>query len=895
MKNFPMWLYTALCASLLSGCETQTALPSPTSGQASVMSGADIATPPAGRLPDLARPLAYRLALTLDPRQDEFGGEVAIDLALQRDSDLIWLHGQNLQVQRVTARLAGGDTVAGSYRQVLDSGVAELRFPRTLPAGPLTLDIAYSAQFDRNLAGLFRVEEQGEAYALAKSESIQARRFLPGFDEPGLKATFTMELTVPEGYQVITNSPEVGRSPVITGMETIRFATTRAMSTYLLSLAVGPFDVVERPALPPNRYRSRAIPLRGFARKGRGGDLNYILDITPRMVEIFENQLQREYPFEKLDIVAAPQWPSGATELSAAITYREQRVLVGDNPAPGARLSLLSVHAHEIAHMWFGNLVTPPWWDDLWLKEGFASWGSPLALNIMEPEGGHGVTAAARVFAAMELDSLASTRAIREPIDNNDDIRNAYDSITYRKSLGVIHMVDQYFGPEVFRPALGRYIARFADGSADSPRFYQIIGEETDTPALAETFHSFVEQRGVPWLQTELLCTDTGVQLDVHQQRYRPLGSGIGAADTRWTIPLCVSTAAGDRHCEMLRERSQSIQLGEDCHAWVLPNAGGAGYYRWSMPRAQWQSLLADFEKLAPVEALAVLDSAFAAYAAGELEPAVLWLAIEASAASTHRQVISAPLRHLENYSQRYFTKLQQRALAQWARELYMPRIDAAAGSDDPDQQILYSQLVSFMALTVKDGSMRTRLRDRAVRFTGFDVERDEAALDSDLYASALTVAVQDLGHPFVEHLIEVREQLDDPRFDAASATALGRLTDPALMPLLHEYALSERVGTRERYQLILEATQTPETGEANWHWVMQNFPVISQKVPAQWRRQTPRFARGACTRERLGELRALFEQYADIVPGYERSYAQTREQIELCIAQRGLGEALAL
>lgn len=894
MKKFPPLLNTALCLSLLWGCKAHSAPPSSAAEQPAGPTPAALSVAPAGRLPDLARPLAYRLALTLDPRQDEFGGQVAIDLTLQRDSEVIWLHGQGLDVERATAALANGELVEGSYRQVLESGVAELRFPRALPAGNLTLEIAYSAHFDRNLAGLFKVEERGEAYALAKSESIQARRFLPGFDEPGLKATYTMELTVPRGYQVITNSPEVSRSPAEPAMETVRFAPTRPMSTYLLSLSVGPFDVVERSALPTNPYRSRPIPVRGFTRKGRGADLNYILDITPRMVEIFEGQLQREYPFDKLDIVAAPQWPSGATELSAAITYREQRVLVGDNPAPGARISLISVHAHEIAHMWFGNLVTPPWWDDLWLKEGFASWGTPLALNIMEPEGGHGITAAASAFAAMELDSLASTRAIREPIDSNEHIRNAYDSITYRKSLGVIHMVDQYFGPEVFRPALGRYIGRFADGSADSPAFYEVIGLETRTPALAETFRSFVEQKGVPVLHTELSCTEEGAQVHFRQQRYRPLGSEIDPENTRWTVPLCLATDTGERHCEMLREDSQTVPLGKRCPAWVLPNAGGAGYYRWDLPAAQWQRLVRDFDQLTPVEALAVIDSAFAAFAAGTLDAAVLRQVVEASAGASARQVVSAPLHHLENYSRRYFTEPQQAALADWARRLYRAPIAAAEESVEPDQQILYSQLIEFMALTAKDEPARTRLRGRAVKFTGFGMARDELAMSSDLYESALTVAVQDLGRPFVEHLIDVRETIDDPRFDAASAGALGRATDPELLPSIWQYALSERMGAREAFDLFLEATQTPETGEASWHWVQQNFPAIIQKVPAQWRRRTPRFADGFCAGEQVAQLRALFDRNGSLAPGYERAFDQASEQIHLCMAQRKLGAALA-
>ena len=337
----------------------------------------------------------------LDPRNDDFSGYDVIDVELDEPTNRIWLHGKGLVVSHATAVTETGNEISGHYEEVLESGVSAISFEEDLPTGVITLELQYRGEFDRNLAGLFKVEEQGDAYVLAKSESIQARSYLPGFDEPGLKATFDISLTIPEGQEAIGNSPVIDRQPVGDGLERLVFATTPPMSTYLLSLAVGPFEIVEREPIPPNEFRSRPIPLRGVARKGRGNDMNYVLDITPRMVEIFEQELRRPYPFEKLDIVAAPQWPSGATELSAAITYREQLILVGDDPAPGARLSLLGVHAHEIAHMWLGNQVTPPWWDDLWLKEGFATWATPLVLTILEPDGGHGLNALERSIGAM--------------------------------------------------------------------------------------------------------------------------------------------------------------------------------------------------------------------------------------------------------------------------------------------------------------------------------------------------------------------------------------------------------------------------------------------------------------------------------------------------------------
>lgn len=850
---------------------------------------------PAGRLPEGVRPTSYRLDLLLDPRRDDFSGSVEIDIQLDKAADHLWLHGKNLDISEATATLADGRTVDAEYLEVLDSGVSRVGFAEQLPAGEFTLRFEYSAAYDRNLAGLFKVEEQGDAYALAKSESIQARKYLPGFDEPGLKAPFDISLTVPEGYAAISNGREISREPAGDGLEKVTFATTRPTPTYLLSLSVGPFDVVERPAIPANEYRKEPIPLRGFARRGRGGDLDYILDITPRMVQIYEEELQRPYPFEKLDIVAAPQWPSGATELSAAITYREQRILVeGDKPAPGARLALLGVHAHEIGHMWFGNLVTPPWWDDLWLKEGFATWGTPLVLTIMEPDGGHDLNAAASAISAMQLDSLASTRAIREPIEDNHDIRNAYDAITYRKSLGVINMVDRYFGAGTFRPALGRYIETFADGVAASPDFYRVIGEETGTPELTETFRSFVEQKGVPLLEMAVNCDEGGAaSIEVSQSRYKPLGSPIADVDKKWSIPFCFSSDSGVQQCQILTQPRQAIEVsGGECPQWLLPNAQGSGYYRWSLQEAQWAPLLERFAMFEPTEKLSIIDSAFADFEAGRLPAATLVEVIQKSARAEKRQVIQAPLEYLEKYRRNYVSEKAQPAFLAFAQSLYGPVLEETADSDDSEQQLLHSELLSFMALTAGDPDARKQLAEKAAAFTGFERKRDAGALDSDLYEAALTVAVQDTDG-FLPHLIAMRGDLDDPRFDNASANAIGSTDNPDQLETIRKLALGEDMGSREAFGLIQHALAEPATREQNWQWLQREFPAVLEKIPGQWRRQTPAFARNFCDGDRLEEVQALFRQHGKLAPGYQRSLAQTEEQIQLCMALKEKGEGL--
>lgn len=841
---------------------------------------------PIGKLPDVAHPVSYEVAMKIDPREEVFTGAVTMKMWLDEPSDGVWIHGDDIRVEAVSV-----EGNRATYEEVLPTGVSRISFGQTYPAGQVSVVITYEADFDVNLAGLFRVEEQGEAYALAKSESIQARRFLPGFDEPGYKAPFDITLVVPAGDEAISNTPIKSRRPYSEdkAYEQITFETTRPLSTYLLSVAVGPFDVVNAPDIPVNAVRDVPVPLRGFARKGRGADLKASLDVTADMVAAFEEAVKLPYPYKKLDIIAAPQWPSGATELAGAITYRESRLLIDENSGPAAYRAMLSIHSHEIAHMWFGNLVTPPWWDDLWLKEAFATWGTPLVLSQLRPDGGHETDGTVRAIGAMGLDSLASTRAVREPIDRNEDIRNAYDGITYSKGMAVISMADAYFGADVFRPALGKYLKAFEDTEADSPDFYKAIGEATQTPELTEVFASFIEQKGVPLLSVS--NTDEGISLS--QSRYRPLGSAIESG-TDWTIPICVklgrANGKSERTCQIMRGDKMTLRL-EGAATYIMPNAEGAGYYRWNLPADDWARLIENFDDLTPSEGLSAVDSADAAFRAGEGDAATLLSVLKAASRHSDRRVAVAPMAVLRSFG-RIIDGDMREDLNAFSSALYEPAYDQLATATSDDDAVLKTTIERFLALTARDPAVRAQLRKDAESYLGLNGARKPGALSSDRYGAAFVVGVQDGGKPFFDKVLSAYSEIDDPVFAGVAPGALGATRDADLAARVRQLALAGTLGPRETYGLIQGQMGAAATRDVTWDWVTENYAEFVSKIPAQWPRRTPGLASSFCEESGLREVEALFARVGQLAPGHERALAQTVETIGLCAALKTAQQA---
>ncbi len=384
-------------------------------------------------LPRVAVPLRYRIALRIDPKADRFAGHVEIDVRFLKSRRSLFLHGLNLNMSAVTVKT--GEVRHSRRRQRITTRlhgpvVARLIFVDPVPAGEATLVFDYDAPFNTSLDGLYKVVDRGDSYAFTQFESTSARRAFPSFDEPGFKTPFEVTVIAPRGLKVIGNTPVIFSAKAAEREQSSpkpRSRLTYPLPTYLVALAVGPLDVVEGGYAPPKKYRSKPLHIRGVTGRGNGRRIAYTLSLTPRIVTALENYFGIGFPFKKLDVVAVPDFAAGAMENAGAITFRERLLLLDHGMHRWNRKrASLTVQAHELAHQWFGDLVSPAWWEDIWLNESFANWAEYKASAAVLPELNFDTDPVRNTMDVMDQDELPSARQIHQPIHNLDDLTNAF-------------------------------------------------------------------------------------------------------------------------------------------------------------------------------------------------------------------------------------------------------------------------------------------------------------------------------------------------------------------------------------------------------------------------------------------------------------------------------------
>jgi alanyl aminopeptidase len=504
---------------------------------AAFAAGTDAAAP-LGHLPTWAQPENYKLAFKVDPKQENYSGSTTIKIKLSQASDFIWLHGKDLKVSKVTVTDAAGKKHVGKYTVAAEKeGVARIDLGAKLEPQEITLAIEFTAPLNKQLQGLYKVSHEGVPYAMTQMEPVSARYAFPGFDEPSFKVPFDLSLTIPADDQGVANTAQVKEEKAGAGWKTLTFSTTKPLPTYLVAFAVGPWDVVKGPDISPTEFRSTATPLRGIAAKGEGHRMQHVLGETNSIIHTLEDYYGFGYPYDKLDLLAAPDFSAGAMENAGLVTFRDWLLLIDPDSAAQYVRGSFNVNAHELAHQWTGDTVTMAWWDDLWLNEAFATWMQQKVTTKVHPEYRADLDRVRGAQGAMNNDSLVSARKIRQPITGNGDIETAFDGITYQKGAAVLGMFEGYVTDPVFQKGMRAYIQKHKFANATADDLIDSIAEAAGQgDEFKNAFRSFLNQSGVPYVTTEVKTEGGKTVLHLTQSRYLPLGS-TGDSSRVWAVP----------------------------------------------------------------------------------------------------------------------------------------------------------------------------------------------------------------------------------------------------------------------------------------------------------------------------------------------------------------------
>ena len=881
-------LATALSFSLVA-CKNSTSTSDTSSDKTSSVTGEvfRVDAIPHAQLSGNVVPQSYRVDMKMDPDAEGFSGVVEIDVEILKPTDKIWLHGKHMTVSSATAMI-GGEQKPLVFTEMptedAPSGIANLTSETVLPAGKATLKMAYETPYNQALNSAYQVKRGGEGYIVTQFEPLGAREAFPSFDEPKYKVPFTLSITAPESDFVYSNTPETSATKTEDGWIKHQFATTRPLPTYLVAFGAGPYDVNDFGDIPPNRIRKTPLAQRGLTAKGQGDEISFGLAGTEPILTALEEYFGTPYPYEKLDLIAAPEYAFGAMENPGAIVYREFLMLMDESAPLNQKRAYNSVHSHELAHQWFGNLVTPVWWEDIWLNEAFATWMGNKAIDIAHPDDNYDRNTLRASLGAMNIDTLSTTRKVREPLARSENVMDQFDGITYRKGGGVLDMFESYVGEEKFRDGVRLHMKRYADDVATGDDFFKSIADGSGNPDVVDAMKSFVDQPGVPIVKGNTSFENGMTQVTFTQSRYAPLGSKTQQGQS-WQIPICAKFGYADtsvKKCELMKGRKATLSSKEKAD-WVMPNENGAGYYRFTLDTAGWASLVANIDNLNTREALTVQDSLVSAYRAGEVESAVFLKGLEAFAKHPEYDVASgagALLGFMDSELD------AEEGVAKLVRDMFADRYAANVGKDTVEGNLLAPTLASRLVYLGQDEKLTAEMAAKGAAYLGLNGKANKKAVAPNLAGLALAQAMKANGEAAYGPLLEMAE--NGSSFEKGAALgALSATTDKAIADKLRNLALAEDspLTGRQANSLVGGLISSDEHGDDTWAWLKENFAVfVERKVPDVRLGGMPGFARG-CSVESRDEAKAFFESQADIIPGYERSLAQTVERIELCAA----------
>jgi alanyl aminopeptidase len=621
--------------------------------------------------------------------------------------------------------------------------------------------------------------------------------------------------------------------------------------------------------------------------KGKSPWTRYSTQSSPKIMDLLESYFHLPYRYPKLDLIEVPL-ARFAMENPGLITFGQRINLAkpGED-TPAFRRGAAATEAHEFAHLWFGDLVTTAWWDDIWLNEAFATWMTDNTLERFEPSWNAADDRARSTNFAMNEDRLLSARRIRQPIESRGDIENAFDSITYEKGAAVIHMFEQWIGPDTFAHGVTRYLKEHSDRNATAADFLAAVSAEAGRD-VAPAFSTFLDQGGVPLVSAKLSCVEGKGRLELSQSRYLPLGAKQPPTEQVWQIPVCVRSDKG-RACTLLAEKAGSLDL-DGCPSWIAANAGAAGYYRSVLDDAALAQAIRNVGKLTVPERMLHFYDLVAGARAGAVDESHVMEALHALASDKDRHVVQALLPTVSELREKGLVSEELLPSYQaFVRAAFGARAHALGLADrkrDPeDTRILRPALLRIAGDEGGDKQLRGEGQKLALSWL-----YDRKATSPELATAALHLAAIDGDVPLYNKLHELAAKETDRADRERILTAMGHFRDPELVQQGFRIFLSDEFDPRESEVLMWGPAESRKTREAALQFVESNFDAIVMRMPrfvGDYGSILPHIAGGFCDEQHAAEAERFFRPLMRSHPGGDRILAQVLEDVRQCAAFR--------
>ncbi len=827
------------------------------------------------RLPDTVRPQHYTLTLTPDLKAATFTGSETIDVTLAEPTNSITLNAHDLTFQSVEIE-AGGTKQTAVVSLDKEKLQATFNVPGKLSAGNAKLIIKYSGILNGQLRGFYLSKTARRNYAVTQFESTDARRAFPSFDEPAFKATFDISLVVDKNDTGISNGPIVSDTPGPGADEhTLKFLTTPKMSTYLVAFLVGDFKC--------SSGEQDGVAIRTCSTPDKVALTTYGVDVAKYVLHYYNAYFGIPYPLKKLDLIALPDFEAGAMENFGAITYRETALLIDPKTASiNAKTEVALVIAHEMAHQWFGDLVTMQWWDNIWLNEGFATWMENKPVEAMHPEWNIDQAVASGLDGTLNLDAQPTTRAIRARADTPAEIEQMFDGISYGKAGNVLLSVENYVGPETFRQGVHNYLAAHLYGNATAEDFWNAQTSTSHKP-VDKIMESLIAQAGVP-LVTFGQPQDGNVE--VSQKRFFITPSVQPDAAQKWTLPVCFKTARDKQQCELLTPDTTSLKVPQN--AVFFANANGKGYYRTSYTPADYAALASGVEDaLTPPERISLIGDEWAQVRANKATVGDYLNLVAAVKSDPNFNVVSSALDGLDAINSRIASAPEEKdALDTWFRQTFAPeyaKLGPPSDSDSPDKKQLRALLFAGLG-DAKDQKIIAEAREISAKYLA-----DANAVDPNLAQTALQITARNGDAALFDQLQKIFETSTNPEIQIGALRLLAMFENPELAQRALRYAVSDKVRNQDAAIQLAISLDMDKNRDLAWKFIQDHWDEVKKEFTPEMGNVLVGATSTFCSESARDEVSQFFTSHN--VPDADQELKHAIERINGCIELRNLQE----